>query len=80
MTTENPNKIDMNRDRTQEEWKNLLSSVKDNIAKTLTPEEQSYYILNIQAKISGVKCIRYETVLADMMASAADIDDIVGGY
>ena len=79
MTTENPNKIDMLKERSQKEWSNLLTAVRDNIANTLTPEEQKYYISNIQSKLDGVSCIRYEAVVADMMAGAADIDDI-GGY
>ncbi len=75
MTTENCNKIDMSRDRTPKEWKNLLDSVKVNMNDFLTKDEQSYYVDEITYKITGRRHSKHE-VMKSIQEGAADIDDL----
>ena len=47
----NPNKIDLNTERTPQQWSILLDTVKRNDDSVLTKIEQSYYIEQIEFKL-----------------------------
>ena len=74
--TENPNKVDMTKTRTKEEWQALLDCVKRNDSGTLTGIEQSYYVNEITYKITGKRHSKDE-VLKAIEDGAADIKDLV---
>lgn len=65
----------LSEDRTKKEWLNLLDSVK---VADMDKNLKSYFIDEIQFKIDGVRHSK-DSVLADIEAGSADIDDI-GGY
>ncbi|WP_420472506.1 hypothetical protein [Brevundimonas sp. FT23042] len=75
MTTENKNKIDMQKERTKQQWLKLLDSVKRNDYEILSRDEQNFYVKEIEYKINGKKFSRNE-VLSEIEAGAADISDI----
>lgn len=74
----NPNKVDMSKNRTPEEWGKLLDLIKVNNDDYLTRTEQSYYIDEVNYKITGKRPSKYNTkqILAEIEQGAADIDDI----
>ena len=71
----NPNKIDMTKERTKQQWTDLLTAVKDNFQGTLTKDEQDYYMTQIEFKITG-KHPKFDDILKAIKEGAADIDDI----
>ena len=78
MTTENPNKIDLDFYKKQENkdrLPNLLNSVKLNDNNFLTKQEQDYYVKEIQFMIDGKRFHNAE-ILKDIQAGMADISDI----
>lgn len=70
----NPNKVDLNTERTTQQWSVLLDTVKRNDDSVLTKIEQSYYIEQIEFKV-GIRNKHLE-VLKDIEAGMADIDDL----
>ena len=70
----NPNKIDLNTERTPQQWSVLLDTVKRNDDSVLTKVEQSYYIEQIEFKL-GIRNKHLE-VLKEIEAGMADIDDL----
>ena len=78
MTTENPNKIDLDSYKSGEKkhlLPRLLDSVKINNDDFLTSKEQSFYVDEITYLITGQRHSKCE-VLASIAAGSADIDDI----
>jgi hypothetical protein len=65
----------LSEDRTKLEWAKLLDSVK---VADMDKDLKSYFIDEIQFKIDGVRHSK-SSVLADIEAGSADVDDI-GGY
>lgn len=72
----NPNKIDMTLERSKEQWQILLDCVKTNDNNVLSKDEQSYYVDEINYKITGTRHSKVE-ILKDIEASMPDIDDII---
>ncbi len=75
MTTENPNKIDLDFYKKQENKHrliNLLHSVKVNIDGVLTKDEQDYYIKEIQFMIDGKRFHNAE-ILKDIQDGQSEI-------
>ena len=70
----NPNKVDLNTERTTQQWQVLLDTVKRNDDGVLTKIEQSYYIEQIEFKL-GIRNKHLE-VLKEIEAGMADIDDL----
>ena len=70
----NPNKVDLNTERTTQQWSVLLDTVKRNDDNILTKVEQFYYIEQIEFKL-GIRNKHLE-VLKDIEAGMADIDDL----
>jgi len=70
----NPNKVDLNTERTTQQWSVLLDTVKRNDDSVLTKTEQSYYIEQIEFKV-GIRNKHLE-VLKEIEAGMADIDDL----
>ena len=70
----NPNKVDLNTERTTQQWSVLLDTVKRNDDSVLTKIEQSYYIEQIEFKV-GIRNKHLE-VLKEIEAGMADIDDL----
>jgi len=70
----NPNKVDLNTERTTQQWSVLLDTVKRNDDNILTKVEQSYYIEQIEFKV-GIRNKHLE-VLKEIEAGMADIDDL----
>ena len=70
----NPNKVDLNTERTTQQWSVLLDTVKRNDDNILTKIEQSYYIEQIEFKV-GIRNKHLE-VLKEIEAGMADIDDL----
>ena len=67
-------KIDLNTERTTQQWSILLDTVKRNDDSVLTKVEQSYYIEQIEFKL-GIRNKHLE-VLKEIEAGMADIDDL----
>ena len=67
----NPNKVDLNTERTTQQWSVLLDTVKRNDDNILTKVEQYYYIEQIEFKL-GIRNKHLE-VLKEI---EADIDDL----
>ena len=67
-------KIDLNTERTPQQWSVLLDTVKRNDDSVLTKIEQSYYIEQIEFKL-GIRNKHLE-VLKEIEAGMADIDDL----
>ena len=70
----NPNKVDLNTERTTQQWSVLLDTVKRNDDNILTKVEQFYYIEQIEFKL-GIRNKHLE-VLKDIEDGMADIDDL----
>ena len=67
-------KIDLNTERTTQQWSVLLDTVKRNDDSVLTKIEQSYYIEQIEFKL-GIRNKHLE-VLKEIEAGMADVDDL----
>ena len=67
-------KLDLNTERTKEQWCVLLDTVKRNDDNVLTKIEQSFYIEQIEFKL-GIRNKKLE-VLKDIEASMPDYSDI----
>ena len=70
----NPNKVDLQTERSTQQWSVLLDTVKRNDDSVLTKIEQSYYIEQIEFKL-GIRNKHLE-VLKNIEAGMADIDDL----
>ena len=70
----NPNKVDLQTERSAQQWSILLDTVKRNDDNILTKVEQSYYIEQIEFKV-GIRNKHLE-VLKEIEAGMADIDDL----
>lgn len=70
------NKVDLSKERTKEEWINLLNAVKRDDDNLLTVQEKAYYIDEINYKINGARHSKVE-ILKDIELSMPDYDDIV---
>ena len=70
----NPNKVDLQTERSAQQWSVLLDTVKRNDDSVLTKIEQSYYIEQIEFKL-GIRNKHLE-VLKEIEAGMADIDDL----
>lgn len=70
------NKVDLSKERTKEEWSNLLNAVMRDDNNLLSVEEKAYYIDEINYKMTGARHSKIE-VLKDIEASMPDIDDII---
>lgn len=68
-------KLDLNTERTKEQWSVLLDTVKRNDDNVLTKIEQSFYIEQIEFKL-GIRNKHLE-VLKDIEAGMADLDDVM---
>ena len=68
-------KLDLNTERTKEQWCVLLDTVKRNDNNVLNKEEQNYYIEQIEFKL-GIRNKNLE-VLRDIEAGMADLDDVM---
>lgn len=75
MDSINPNKLDMTKERTKQQWIDLQTAVRDNFQGILTKKEQDYYMKQIDFKITG-KHPMYDDILKDIKEGSADIDDI----
>lgn len=67
-------KLDLNTERSKEQWSVLLDTVKRNDDNVLTKVEQSFYIEKIEFKL-GIRNKHLE-VLKDIESGMADIDDL----
>jgi len=70
----NPNKVDLNTERTPQQWSVLLDTIKRNDDNILTKVEQQFYVNEISYKL-GIKNKHLE-VLKEIEAGMADIDDL----
>lgn len=70
----NQNKVDLNTERTTQQWSVLLDTVKRNDDNILTKVEQFYYIEQIEFKL-GIRNKHLE-VLKEIETGMADIDDL----
>lgn len=70
----NPNKVDLSIERTLQQWKTLLDTIKRNDDNILNKQEQDWYIEQIEHKL-GIRNKNLE-VLRDIEAGMADIDDL----
>lgn len=69
------NKVDLQTERTPQQWQVLLDTVKRNDDNVLTKVEQSYYIEQIEFKL-GIRNKNIE-VMKDILESMPDYSDIV---
>lgn len=70
------NKVDLSKERTKEEWNNLLNAVMRDDNNLLSVDEKAYYIDEINYKMTGARHSKVE-ILKDIEASMPDIDDII---
>jgi hypothetical protein len=70
------NKVDLSKERTKEEWSNLLNAVMRDDNNLLSVDEKAYYIDEINYKITGSRHSKIE-ILKDIEAGMADIDDVM---
>lgn len=70
------NKVDLSKERTKEEWSNLLNAVMRDDNNLLSVEEKAYYIDEINYKMTGARHSKVE-ILKDIEASMPDYSDIV---
>ena len=68
--------VDLSKERTKEEWSNLLNAVMRDDNNLLSVEEKAYYIDEINYKMTGARHSKVE-ILKDIEASMPDIDDII---
>lgn len=69
-------KVDLSKERTKEEWSNLLNAVMRDDNNLLSIEEKAYYIDEINYKMTGARHSKVE-ILKDIEASMPDYGDIV---
>lgn len=69
-------KVDLSKERTKEEWNNLLNAVMRDDNNLLSVEEKAYYIDEINYKMTGARHSKVE-ILKDIEAGMADIDDVL---
>lgn len=69
-------KVDLSKERTKEEWSNLLNAVMRDDNNLLSVEEKAYYIDEINYKMTGARHSKVE-ILKDIEAGMADIDDVM---
>ena len=70
----NPNKVDLNTERTTQQWSVLLDTVKRNDDNILTKAEQQFYVNEISYKL-GIKNKNIE-ILKDIQDGMPDYSDI----
>ena len=70
------NKVDLSKERTKEEWSNLLNAVMRDDNNLLSVDEKAYYIDEINYKMTGARHSKVE-ILKDIEASMPDYSDIV---
>lgn len=70
------NKVDLSKERTKEEWSNLLNAVMRDDNNLLSVDEKAYYIDEINYKMTGARHSKVE-ILKDIEAGMADIDDVM---
>lgn len=70
------NKVDLSKERTKEEWSNLLNAVMRDDNNLLSVDEKAYYIDEINYKIAGARHSKVE-ILKDIEAGMADLDDVM---
>ena len=70
------NKVDLSKERTKEEWSDLLNAVMRDDNNLLSIEEKAYYIDEINYKMTGARHSKVE-ILKDIEAGMADIDDVM---
>ena len=70
----NPNKVDLNTERTPQQWSVLLDTVKRNDDSILTKIEQQFYVNEISYKL-GIKNKNIE-ILKDIQDGMPDYSDI----
>ena len=69
------NKVDLSKERTKEEWSDLLNAVMRDDNNLLSVDEKAYYIDEINYKIAGARHSKVE-ILKDIESGMADIDDL----
>lgn len=69
--------IDLNKERTIKEWNALMQSVKDNYGNALTVEQQSFYIDEINYKLTGKRKNDID-ILKQIEESQPFYGDIIG--
>lgn len=70
------NKVDLSKERTKEEWSDLLNAVMRDDNNLLSIEEKAYYIDEINYKMTGARHSKVE-ILKDIEASMPDYSDII---
>ena len=70
------NKVDLSKERTKEEWSNLLNAVMRDDNNLLSVDEKAYYIDEINYKMTGARHSKVE-ILKDIEASMPDYSDII---
>lgn len=70
------NKVDLSKERTKEEWSNLLNAVMRDDNNLLSVDEKAYYIDEINYKMTGARHSKVE-ILKDIEASMPDYGDII---
>lgn len=69
-------KVDLSKERTKEEWSNLLNAVMRDDNNLLSVDEKAYYIDEINYKMTGARHSKVE-ILKDIEAFMPDYGDIV---
>lgn len=69
--------IDLSKERTRKEWETLMQSVKDNYGNILTIEQQSFYIDEINYKLTGKRKNDID-ILRQIEESQPFYGDIIG--
>lgn len=69
--------IDLSKERTKKEWNALMQSVKDNYGNVLTVEQQSFYIDEINYKLTGKRKNDID-ILKQIEESQPFYGDIIG--
>ena len=69
-------KVDLSKERTKEEWNNLLNAVMRDDNNLLSVDEKAYYIDEINYKMTGARHSKVE-ILKDIEASMPDYGDII---
>lgn len=69
--------IDLTKERTRKEWDALMQSVKDNYGNVLTVEQQSFYIDEINYKLTGKRKNDID-ILKQIEESQPFYGDIIG--
>ena len=70
------NKVDLSKERTKEEWSNLLNAVMRDDNNLLSVDEKAYYIDEINYKMTGARHSKVE-ILKDIEAGMADLDGVM---